>query len=65
MHTSLVCVVKFSDQYTRFTDFLEANQSSQVQLGFTKLHLMATTLEACIFFMQCLFSIKFVGLCFP
>ena len=49
----------------RFTDFLEANLSSQVPFESFKLHFMTATSGACISFIQSFFSIKFVGLCSP
>jgi len=55
---------KFLDQSKMYWYFI-ANQSSRVQFEFTKLHLMAATLEACITFVQCLFSIKIYWVMFP
>jgi len=45
--------------------FCTSQSNLDVQFEFTKLHLIASTLGACISFIQCLFSIKFVGLCSP
>jgi len=61
--SSLLCVVNFSNQSKMYW-FFEAIQNSRVQLEFTKLHFDGRKFGACIFFIQCSFSITFVGLCF-
>jgi len=58
----LVCVINFSNQF-KFYWFFGSQSKFTGSIEFTKLHLKATNLGSYISFIQCLFWIKFVGLC--
>ena len=55
----LVYVVQFSDQSKMYCFFSSQSKSIALQ-KFTKLHFRAATLGTCIFFINDLFSMKFV-----